>query len=87
MTLPGRPAARPFAYDAAVLPGRPVRVVFGVGTIERVGDEARSLGGRALLVAGPHEDAAADTVGAQLGASLVGRLRDVAQHVPVELAA
>lgn len=87
MTLPGRTAARPFTYDAAVLPGRPVRVVFGVGTIEQVGEEARSLGGRALLIAGPHEDAAADTVGAQLGTRLVGRLRDVAQHVPVELAA
>ena len=87
MTLPGRTAARPFTYDAAVLRGRAVRVVFGVGTIEQVGDEARSLGGRALLIAGPHEDAAADTVGAQLGTRLVGRLRDVAQHVPVELAA
>ena len=87
MTLPGRTAATAFTYDAPVLDGRAVRVVFGAGTIAQVGDEARSLGGRALLIAGPHEDAAADAVGAQLGGRLVGRLRDVAQHVPVELAA
>ena len=89
MTLPAphRPSGAAFTYDAPVLGGRAVRVVFGIGTMRRVGDEARSLGGPALLIAGPHEDDAADVVGAQLGGRLVGRLRDVAQHVPVELAA
>jgi maleylacetate reductase len=76
-----------FSYDAPVLDDRSVRVVFGTGAISCVGPEARVLGARALLVAGPHEDAAADVVRAQLGDSLVGRLRDVTQHVPVELAA
>jgi maleylacetate reductase len=52
-----------------------------------VGSEASALGGRAILIAGSHEDAAADAVRAQLGDSLVGRLRDVTQHVPVQLAA
>ena len=32
MTLPGRTAATAFTYDAPVLEGRAVRVVFGAGT-------------------------------------------------------
>src|SRR4051812_26870397 len=76
-----------FTAAVPVLADHPVRVVFGAGSLQEVGREARALGRRALLVAGRHEDAAADVVGAQLGADLVGRLREVAQHVPVEVAA
>jgi maleylacetate reductase len=84
----GYGAGRAFVREAPVVAGRSVRVVFGVGALDQVADEARRLGGRALLVAGAHEDEAAERVGAGLGAgALAGRLRDVAQHVPVELAA
>ena len=86
MTLPGAHGHRAFTYDAPVLDGRAVRVVFGAGTLGQLASEVRPLGRRALLVAGAHEDAAAGTVSAQLGNDLVGRLRDVTQHVPVELA-
>jgi maleylacetate reductase len=75
-----------FVHEARVLPGRSVRVVFGEGALARVGDEVRALGGSALLVAGRHEDGAADSVRAQLGGLCAGRLRDVEQHVPVPLA-
>ena len=75
-----------FTRDAPVLDERPVRVVFGIGALAQVGSEAYALGRRALLIAGHHEDGAAEVVSTQLGADLAGRLRDVAQHVPVDLA-
>jgi maleylacetate reductase len=80
------PPRRAFTCDATVL-GRSVHVVFGAGTLTQVAPEARALGGRVLLVAGRHEDEAAGRVGAGLGGDVVGRLRDVTQHVPVDLAA
>ena len=85
--LPDLPERGGFTYDAPVLGGQPVRVVFGIGTLHRVADEARALAVPAMMIAGPHEDDAADVVAAQLAGDLVGRLRDVTQHVPVELAA
>ena len=68
-----------------MLDNRSVRVVFGPGSLGCVGAETRALGTRALLVAGPHEDAAAAVVRARLGDDLVGRC-DVSQHVPTDLA-
>jgi maleylacetate reductase len=86
MRLPEPHWREGFTYNAPVLADRPVRVVFGVGSLHQVGREAAALGRRTLLIAGRHEDAAADIVAAQLGADLAGRLRDVAQHVPTDLA-
>jgi alcohol dehydrogenase class IV len=86
MRLPEARWREPFTYTVPVLADRPVRVVFGVGSLDHVGREAAVLGRRALLIAGRHEDAAAEIVAAQLGGDLAGRLRDVAQHVPTELA-
>jgi hypothetical protein len=61
----------------------PVRVVvFGVGSLQGIGGEAQALGRRALLIAGRHDEAAAELLNAQLGADLMERLRDVAQHRP-----
>ena len=70
-----------------VLDDRPVRVIFGIGSLAEVRTEVLALGRRALLVTGRHEQAAADVASALLGADLVGELREVAQHVPVQLAA
>ena len=87
MTLPGRTGARAFTYDAPVLDRRSVRVVFGAGGVAGTAPRrGRSVDRRSSSPART-EDVAADAVGGQLGARLVGRLRDVAQHVPVELAA
>jgi len=90
MRLPEQQWRVGFTYEAPVLAERPVRVVFGAGSRQQVGGEAAALGRRALLIAGPHEDASAATVADQLGnqpgAELVGRLREVTQHVPVQVA-
>ena len=86
MRLPDVHWREGFSHDTPVLADRSVRVIFGVGALHQVGREAATLGRRALLIAGRHEDAAAATVSAQLGTDLVARLREVAQHVPTGLA-
>jgi alcohol dehydrogenase class IV len=74
---------RDFVYDA--LPGR---VVFGVGALDRVGEEVDRLGGRrVLLVTDPNTKAIADRVAEQLGSRLAAVVADVRQHVPDHLAA
>jgi maleylacetate reductase len=74
--MPPSPA---FAYDA--LPGR---VVFGVGSVERLGEEVDRLGaGRALAVAGKR---AVDGLVERLGDRCAGSFSDVRQHVPVAVA-
>jgi maleylacetate reductase len=91
MRLPEQRWHQEFIYDAPVLPDRQVRVVFGAGSLDDVAREGAALGARVLLIAGRHEDAAADVVAEQLrsqrGAECVGRLRKVTQHVPVQVAA
>jgi maleylacetate reductase len=73
----------PFTYDA--IPGR---VVFGAGARDRLGDEAGAIGARrVLLVAGHDEDDPAADIAAVLDELVVGRFRDVVQHVPVVNAA
>jgi maleylacetate reductase len=68
-----------FAYDA--LPGR---VVFGVGSVERLGEEVDRLGaGRVLAIAGRR---AVDGLVERLGDRWAGSFTDVQQHVPVEAA-
>ncbi|MFP5281984.1 MAG: maleylacetate reductase [Actinomycetes bacterium] len=64
-----------------------MRVVFGRGRLAEVSSEARALGSRPLVVSGRHEAAAAERVAGELGDSLAGWIRQVAQHVPVASAA
>ena len=69
-----------FAYDA--LPGR---VVFGVGSVEHLGEEVDRLGaGRVLAIAGKR---AIDGLVERLGGRWAASFTDVQQHVPVEAAA
>jgi maleylacetate reductase len=69
-----------FAYDA--MPGR---VVFGVGAVDRLGEEVDRLGaGRVLAIAGRR---AVDGLTGRLGDRCAGSFTDVRQHVPVEAAA
>jgi maleylacetate reductase len=68
-----------FAYDA--LPGR---IVFGVGAVERLGEELDRLGARRVLaVAGKR---AIDGLVQRLGDRWAGSVTDVQQHVPVTAA-
>jgi maleylacetate reductase len=72
-----------FSYDS--LPGR---IVFGAGSIGRVGDEVRALGSKHVFLIVDHQAAPiADLVAVQLGGVLAGRWNEVVQHVPTELAA
>jgi maleylacetate reductase len=69
-----------FAYDA--LPGR---VLFGVGAVERLGEEVDRLGGRRVLaIAGKR---VTDALVKRLGHRWAASFTDVQQHVPVEAAA
>jgi maleylacetate reductase len=74
---------KPFVHDA--LPGR---VVFGVGTVERVADEVAALGiERALVIAAGSSKATGDRIADRLGDRYGGSFTEVRQHVPEELAA
>lgn len=72
-----------FTYDA--LPGR---VRFGIGAVEHVPEELEALGGqRVLLVTDPQVKSRGDRLAERIGGRLAGRVDDVRQHVPAELAA
>jgi maleylacetate reductase len=74
------PLVPSFTYDA--LPGR---VLFGVGTVEHLGEEVDRLGGRRVLaIAGKR---AVDGLVERLGDRWAASFTDVQQHVPVEAAA
>lgn len=85
MELPGADG-QPFSYRAPVLTDRAVRVVFGPGTLTQVAAEARTLGNRIMIISGRQEAHATAVVTAELGDDLAWRIRDVVQHVPVEVA-
>jgi maleylacetate reductase len=73
---------RPFVHEA--LPGR---VVFGVGTVALVADEVAALGlERVLLVVDEASKAVGDGIADDLGERYAGRLDEVRQHVPEDLA-
>ncbi len=66
--------------------GLPARVVFGFGTLERVGEEVRGLGcSRALVISGPNQRTAACRLSAILGALCAGMCAEAAMHTPVEV--
>jgi maleylacetate reductase len=74
---------KPFVHEA--LPGR---IVFGVGSVGRVADEVVALGAaRVLLVVDEASKAVGDRIADDLGERYAGRLDEVRQHVPEELAA
>jgi maleylacetate reductase len=73
---------RPFVHEA--LPGR---VVFGVGSVGQVADEVAALGlARILLVVDEASKAVGDRIADDLRERYSGRLDEVRQHVPEELA-
>lgn len=72
----------PFVYFAA-----PARVLFGVGMLDRLPDEAARLGiARALILATPHQRAVAEDIARRLGARAAGIFDGAVMHVPVDTA-
>jgi maleylacetate reductase len=72
---------RSFTYDS--LPGR---VVFGVGSVERLPAEVDALGAsRVLMVYDLSVKDIADALAEGLGAKCAGEFTDIQQHVPVEV--
>lgn len=68
--------------------GFPARIVLAPGALDRVPDELDLLGIRkVLLIATRSVQQHADHLQRALGITLAGRIDDVRQHVPVELAA
>jgi alcohol dehydrogenase class IV len=73
---------RAFTFDA--LPGR---VVFGVGTFERLNDEVDRLGAaRILVIVDPANRKRGDALCQGLGERCAGMFSDVQPHVPMEAA-
>ncbi|MCA0872242.1 maleylacetate reductase [Seohaeicola saemankumensis] len=69
----------PFIYTAS-----PGRVVFGPGTLARVGDEIASLGcRRALILSTAFQKPEAEGLAAQLGNLAAGTFTEAAMHTPV----
>jgi maleylacetate reductase len=70
-----------FTYEAL-----PSRVIFGVGSASRVGEEVERLGAeRALVLSTPGQRSLAETIVAQIGARAAGIFSRAAMHVPVEV--
>lgn len=70
-----------FAYN-----GNPARVIFGSGTVARLGDEADRLGvKRVLVLSTPEQAGQAEDVARHLGARVVGLYSNATMHTPVEV--
>ena len=68
--------------------GHPGRVIFGSGTVARLGDEAERLGVKRLLVLSTPEQAGqAEEIARHLGARVAGVYAKATMHTPVEITA
>ena len=73
---------KPFIYDQA-----PARVIFGVGTLDRLADEVKHLGAkRALVLSTPEQQRDAEDAARRLGAMSAGVYPKAVMHVPIETA-
>jgi maleylacetate reductase len=70
-----------FSYTAL-----PSRVIFGSGTVARVGDEVRNLGAkRVLVLTTPQQAAQGEALAAHIGDCFAGLFCEAAMHTPVEV--
>src|SRR5690606_10581173 len=77
-----RHAMKPFVYDQPA-----VRVVFGVGCLDRLEEEVERMGARrALVLATPDPEADARALADRLGTRAAGIFARARMHVPVETA-
>jgi alcohol dehydrogenase class IV len=73
---------RAFTYTAL-----PTRVVFGVGALDRLGEEIERLGAhRALVLSTPEQRASAEDVAQRIGARAAGIYAKAVMHTPIETA-
>src|SRR5579871_1645433 len=71
-----------FIYDQPA-----TRVIFGVGTLERLAEEVKRLGAkRALVLATPEQRKDAEAASARLGEMSAGVYAEAVMHVPIETA-
>ncbi len=71
-----------FVYDQPA-----TRVIFGVGTLERLAEEVKRLGAkRALVLATPEQRKDAEAASARLGEMSAGVYAEAVLHVPIETA-
>ncbi|WP_373354771.1 maleylacetate reductase [Pseudoroseicyclus sp. CXY001] len=69
-----------------VFPGIQSRVVFGFGTLGKVGEEVERLGHeRALVLSTPGQAEDAEALAKRLGARAAGTFSEAAMHTPVEV--
>ena len=61
-----------------------IRVIFGTGTFERLADEVRCVGTRAIVLSTPGQRRLADEAGQRLGSLLAGVFAEAVMHVPIE---
>jgi alcohol dehydrogenase class IV len=74
---------QPFTYESL-----PQRVVFGWGTLDRVGEEVERLGcARALVLSTPEQRGAAEALASRLGPLAAGTFAGAVMHTPVEATA
>ncbi|MBN8999863.1 MAG: maleylacetate reductase [Rhizobiales bacterium] len=72
--------------DSFTFPGLTTRVVFGSGTLARVGDEVRRLGHeRVLVLSTPHQKDDAERLAASLAGTAAGVFAGAVMHTPVEV--
>jgi alcohol dehydrogenase class IV len=73
---------RAFTYQAL-----PIRVVFGAGSLDRLGEEIERLGAqRALVLSTPEQRSAAEDVARRIGARAAGVYDQAVMHTPIETA-
>ena len=73
--------------DSFVYESQPARIVFGVGSLDRLGEEIDRLGlKRLLLLATPPQRGQAEDLARRLGSRVVGIHDRAVMHVPVETA-
>jgi len=74
--------------DSFVYDGLPSRVIFGAGSVARIGDEVARLGATKILVLStPRQRAVADAIAAQLSGRVAGMFDGAVMHVPAPVAA
>ncbi|ASY65269.1 Alcohol dehydrogenase (plasmid) [Sinorhizobium sojae CCBAU 05684] len=72
---------QPFTYT-----GLPTRVIFGHGTLEKLGPEVDRLGiSRALVLSTPHQRDMAEDTAQRLGSLAAGIFSEAAMHTPVDV--
>src|SRR5262245_45500028 len=86
-TSPGASSLKSGTSIASFVFDQPARrVIFGVGALEKLPEEVKRLGTKALVLSTPEQRADAERVSKQLGDIAVGIFTDAVMHVPIDTA-